>query len=37
MVGVALATLDMEPEQSIPDVIDVLDKGFALLEAGLPL
>ncbi|HEX5406269.1 MAG TPA: TetR family transcriptional regulator [Pseudonocardiaceae bacterium] len=37
MVGVALATLDIEEEQSLPDVLDVLDKGFALLDAGLPL
>lgn len=37
MIGVVLATIEMDTTRPIREVSDLLDEGFALLEAGLPL
>jgi AcrR family transcriptional regulator len=37
MIGVVLATMEMKSDRPIREVSELLDEGFALLEAGLPL
>jgi hypothetical protein len=37
LVGVALATMQATSDRPVDNFADLLDEGFALLEAGLPI